>query len=153
MFLDPQDRQTAKLPLDNVLSAAVNNTGYLYNGFDDLASEGQAPSVVPLNRLDAPSQIILLAPKAQGATDFYVDVLLQPIANLLSEFNPVVYDGGAHYLFVDGSVRFLKQSEYSNSFWLSDKSIQLPSLPDVPLFQRHPSFADGSGARPGTGPG
>ena len=153
VFLDPQDRRTAKLPLNTVLSPAVNNTGYLYNGFDDLAPEGQAPSVVSLTRLETPSQIILLAPKAQGVTGFYVDVLLQPIANLLNEFNPVVYDGGAHYLFVDGSVRFLKQSEYSNSFWLSDKSIQLPALPDLPFFRSHPSFANGSGAQPGTGPG
>ena len=153
VFLDPQDQQTAKLPLDTVLSPAINNTGYLYNGFDDLAPDGPAPSVVPLSRLETPSQVILLAPKTQGATDFYVDVLLQPIANLLNVFNPVVYDGGAHYLFVDGSVRFLKQSEYSNNFWLSDKSIHLPALPDLPLFQSHPSFANGSKAQPGTGPG
>ena len=135
VFLDPQDKQTAKLPLGTVLSEAVNNTGYLYNGFDDLAPEGQALSTVPLNRLSNPAQVILLAPKAQGARSFYADVLLQPLTDLLNQLNPVVYDGGAHYLFVDGSVRFLKQAEYSNDLWLSEKSIQLPALPDLPFSQ------------------
>ena len=148
VFLDPQDRQTARLPLDTVLSPEVNNTGYLYNGFDDLAPEGQAPSVIPLSRLALPAQTILLGPKTPGATGFYVDVLLQPLTDLLNEFNPVVYDGGAQYLFVDGSVRFLKQAEYSNSFWLNDKSIQLPTLPDFPVFQGRPRFASGAGKQP-----
>ena len=122
VFLDPQDPQTARLPLDTVLSSEVNNTGYLYNGFNDLGSGGQVLSVVPLNRLPLPTQTILLGPKTQGATGFYVDVLLQPLTDLLNEFSPVVYDGGAQYLFVDGSVRFLRQAEYSHSFWLIDKS-------------------------------
>ena len=141
VFLDPQDRQTARLPLDVVLSSEVNNTGYVCNGFDDLASEGQVPSMIPLSRLPLPAQTILLGPKTQGATGFYVDVLLQPLADLLNEFNPAVYDGGAHYLFVDGSVRFFKQADYSDSFWLSDKSIRLPSLPSAPVFQSLPRFA------------
>ena len=35
----------------------------------------------------------------------------------------------------------LRQAEYSHSFWLSDKSIQLPALPGLPIFQDHPRFA------------
>ena len=129
VFLDPSDKQTAKLLPDAVLSQSVNNTGYIYNGFDDLgANDGQPVSMVPLVRVQTPSQVILLAPKTQGATEFYADLLLAPLADLLSQFNPAVYDGGANYLFADGSVRFLKQSEYSNNFWLVDKSVQLPPL-------------------------
>lgn len=150
VFLDPQDKQTAKLPLGNVLSETVNNTGYLYNGFDDLAvGEDQPPSTVALNRLPTPSQVILLAPKAQGATGFYADLLLQPLTDLLNQFNPVVYDGGAHYLFVDGSVRFLKQSEYSNNLWLNDKSISLPTLPDLPLLPGRTRMAGSHGGLSG----
>ncbi len=134
VFLDPSDKQTAQLLPDAVLSQSVNNTGYIYNGFDDLgANDGQPVSMVPLNRLQTPSQVILLAPKTQGATEFYADLLLAPLSDLLSQFNPSVYDGGANYLFADGSVRFLKQSEYSNNFWLVDKSVPLPPLPIPPF--------------------
>ena len=41
VFLDPSDPQTAKLPLQQVLSTQTNNTGYIYNGFDDLAANNQ----------------------------------------------------------------------------------------------------------------
>ena len=139
VFLDPSDRQTAQLLPAMVLSPTMNNTGYIYNGFDDLGTDNQPVSMVPLNRVQSPSEVILLAPKAQGATQyFYADLLLSPLTNLLSELNPAVYDGGASYLFADGSVRFLKQSDYSNNYWLADKSIQLPSLP--PLFNTHNGF-------------
>ena len=152
VFLDPGDRQTARLPLLSVLSNTINNTGYIYNGFDDLAPLGRPLSAVPLSRLETPSQVILLAPKTQGATEFYADLLLQPLADLLSQFNPAVYDGGAHYLFADGSVRFLKQTEYSNTLWLSDKSIQLPVLPGLPLTDSQQGLADLGGPLPARAP-
>ena len=143
VFLDPSDKQTAQLLPDVVLSTQVNYTGYIYNGFDDLASPGGQPaSVIPLNRLQEPSQVILLAPKTQGATGFYADVLIAPLTDLLSLLNPSAYDGGASYLFADGSVRFLKQSEYSNTYWLVDKSVRLPTL--TPMFNSRGSFAQSS---------
>ena len=131
VFLDPSDKQTASLLPDMVLSPQTNNTGYIYNGFDDLGTDGQPASTVPLSRLQTPSQVILLAPKTQGATEFYADLLLAPLTDLLSQLNPSVYDGGASYLFADGSIRFLKQAEYSNTDWLVDKSVQLPTLPPL----------------------
>ncbi len=151
VFLDPSDKQTAQLLPSMVLSTDVNNTGYIYNGFDDLGSNGQPASMIPLNRLQTPSQVILLAPKTQGATQFYADLLLEPLTDLLNQFNPVVYDGGASYLFADGSVRFLKQSDYSNNYWLADKSIQLPQLP--PFFNSHNRFAQKRPVGPSRLPG
>ena len=132
VFLDATDPATAKLPLAQVISNTVNNTGYIYNGFDDLAANGTPPTVVPLVRVTTPSQVVLLAQKLPSSKAFYVDPLLQPLATLLASLNPQVYDGGAYYLYMDGSVRFAKQSEYSNTFWLVDKSITLPGLP-LPL--------------------
>ena len=139
VFLDPGDKQTAQLLPSLVLSPEVNNTGYIYNGFDDLGIDGQPPSAVLLSRVQNPAEVILLAPKTQGVAGFYVDLLLPSLGDLLTELNPAVYDGGASYLFADGSVRFLEQSDYSNSFWLADKSVQLPPLP--PLFNTHNGFA------------
>ena len=147
VFLDPSDKHTAHLLPDTVLSTAVNNTGYLYNGFDDLGTDGQPASMIPLSRVQHPSEVILLGPKAQGATQFYADVLLAPLTDLLTQFNPAVYDDGASYLFADGSVRFLKQSDYSNNYWLADKSIRLPTLP--PLFNVRNRLARAVPAGPG----
>ena len=140
VFLDATDPTTAKLPLAQVISNTVNNTGYIYNGFDELAANGVPPTVVPLVRVTTPSQVVLLAQKSRSSKTFYVDPLLQPLANLLAALNPQAYDGGAYYLYVDGSVRFAKQSDYSNTFWLVDKTITLPGLP-LPLSVLGPSIA------------
>ena len=142
VFLDPTDPTTAKLPLAQVISNTNNNTGYIYNGFDEFAGNGVPPVVVPLVRVGTPSQVVLLAQKLPSSKMFYVDPLLQPLANLLAALNPQVYDGGAYYLYVDGSVRFTKQSDYSNTLWLVDKTITLPSLPlPLPLSLMVPCIA------------
>ena len=132
VFLDPSDPDTSKLPLAAILSNVTNNTAFVYNGFDDLAVNNRPLSAVPLTTLATPSEIVLLAQKTRGASAFYVSPLFQPIASLLSLINPAAYDGGSHYLFVDGSVRFIKQADYSNSFWLVDKSGALPFPPPLP---------------------
>lgn len=133
VFVDPGDPVTSKLPLASILSNDSNNTAFVYNGFDDLATGNQPPVAISLTTLASPSEVVLLAQKTRGATAFFVSPLFQPIANLLSLLNPSAYDGGSHYLFVDGSVRFIKQSEYSNSIWLVDKSISLPFPPLLPF--------------------
>ena len=133
VFLDPSDPTTSRLPLAAILSNLSNNTGYVYNGFDDLASNDQPPGVVSLTVVATPAETVLLAQKTRGATAFYVSPIFQPIASLFSLLNPAAYDGGSHYLFVDGSVRFVKEADYSNNFWLTDKSLTLPFPPLLPL--------------------
>lgn len=145
VFVDPGDSTTSKLPLSEILSNTTNNTAFVYNGFDDLASNNQPPETISLLTLATPSEVVLLAQKTRGASAFFVSPLFQPIANLLSLLNPAAYDGGSHYLFVDGSVRFIKQTDYSNSFWLVDKNITLPFPPLLPL-------PHGRGQPVGTGP-
>ncbi len=136
VFLDSTDPTTAKLPLAEVISNAVNNTGFVYNGFDELGSDQTPPSTIPLNRLDSPSQVVLLAQKVPATNAFYVDLLLQPLTNLLGLLNTKAYDSGAYYLYVDGSVRFTKATDYTNQLWLVDKTISLPTLPlPLPLME------------------
>ena len=57
-----------------------------------------------------------------------MNLLFDPLGNLFSLLNPTAYDGGSHYLFVDGSVRFIKQADYSNNLWLVNKTVPLPPL-------------------------
>lgn len=128
VFLDPSDPVAAKLPMSEVISNTLNNTGFVYNGFNDLSADNQPVQSIPLNRLDTPSDVVLLAQKTPGATAFYVNLLFIPLGNLFSLLNPQAYDGGSHYLFVDGSVRFIKQTDYSNTLWLVNKSLPLPPL-------------------------
>jgi prepilin-type N-terminal cleavage/methylation domain-containing protein/prepilin-type processing-associated H-X9-DG protein len=132
VFLDPTDPSAAKLPLATVVSNAANNTGYIYNGFDDLAANGVPLVSVPMARIATPSQVVLLAQKLPSAKSFFVDPLLQPLGNLLAVLNPQAFDGGAYYLYADGSVRFVTEAGYSNSAWLVDKTITLPGLPPLP---------------------
>ena len=140
VFLDNADPAAAKLPVSEVISNQSNNTGYVYNGFDEMAADGVPPATVPLVRVATPSQVVLLAQKSSSSKAFYVDPLLQPLADLLGILNPQAYDGGAYYLYVDGSVRFTKQTEYTNTCWLVDKTITLPTLP-LPLLLSNPLIA------------
>lgn len=133
-FIDPKDAAARKLTITDILSDARNNTGYIYNGFDEFAINGRPPSQIALNRLADQPNVVLLAQKKSGATAFFVSPLFQPVANLLDLLNPGAYEGGAHYLFVDGSVRYVKWDDYSNTFWLVNKagSLPLPPLPPLP---------------------
>ncbi len=144
VFVDPGDPITSKLPLATILSNDANNTAYVYNGFDDLAADNRPPEAISLNNLAAPAEIVLLAQKTRGATAFYVSPLFAPIASLLSLLNPAAYDGGSHYLFVDGSVRFIMRNQYNNSFWLADKANSLPFPPWLPLPSGSPNVGGSS---------
>ncbi len=126
VFVDPTDPAMAKMPLSTVLSNTKNNTGFVYNGFDDLGGDDQPAATVLLTRLDTPAETVMLAQKTLGAAAFYVDVLLNPLGNIFSLLNPTAYDGGSHYLFVDGSVRFIKQTDYKSNLWLVNKTLTLP---------------------------
>ena len=128
VFVDPLDPAAAKLPVALVLSNVANNTGFIYNGFDDIGDASQPLPAVALTQMDTPAEVVLLAQKTQGASSFFVDLLSNPLGSLFSLLNPQAYDGGSHYLFVDGSVRFIKQTDYSNNLWLVNKGLPLPPL-------------------------
>ena len=139
VFVDSGDPTTSKLPLSAILSNSTNNTAFIYNGFDDMAANNQPPEAIPLTNLAAPSEIVLLAQKTRGASAFFVSPIFQPVGDLLSLLNVSAFDGGSHYLFVDGSVRFISQSDYSNSFWLVDKTLTLPFPPLLPPVHGRPA--------------
>ena len=146
VFLDPADSVTARLPLSDILSNVTNNTGYIYNGFDEFAVDDQPPPVIHLNRLSDQIDVVLLAQKARGAAAFCLSPIFQPVTNLLTLLNPGAYDGGSHYLFLDGSVRYVRWEDYSNNFWLVDKgnNLPLPPLPPLPPFHNNQPFYPGT---------
>ncbi len=128
VFLDAADTVTTALPLPQVVSNEVNNTAFIYNAFDDLGVDGQPPEAVALSRVEQPASVALLGLKVKGATSFYVDVLLTPLASLPTLLNTTAFNGGSQYLFVDGSIRFLSQAQYSNALWLANKTVALPGV-------------------------
>jgi prepilin-type N-terminal cleavage/methylation domain-containing protein len=136
VFLDTSDSTTNTLPLTQIVSNQTNNTAFVYNGFDDLSVDDQPPQMVALSRLSNPAQVSLLGLKQPGSTSFSVDLIFQPLSLLSNLLNTSAFSGGSLYLFADGSVRFLSQSQYTNSIWLVNKAFPLPNLnlpPPIPL--------------------
>lgn len=129
VFIDPTDRAALSLPLNQVLSNSQNNTGYIYNGFDEMGDGKTPPQTVLLTALDHPVDTILMSQKAIGTPDFCVNLLTESLSAIARLLNPAAFDGGANYLFVDGSVRYLKKSEYSDKMWLVSPLKSLPGLP------------------------
>ena len=125
------------MPLATVISNVTNNTAFIYNGFDELGADNQPPTVVRLGTMDHPAETVLLSQKVPQASSFFVDILFHPIDDLLQLLNPTAFNGGSHYLFADGSVRFVAVTDYSNSLWLIDKTITLPIL-NFPLLKLPP---------------
>lgn len=128
VFLDPTDHAAAQLAPADIVSNDKNNTGYIYNGFDDLSQNGQPLSEIPVMMIDQPVNTILISQKAPTAKNFYLDLLSGPLSLLTSLLKPAAFNGGSHYLYVDGSVRYLKQQDYSNQLWLVNKGLSLPPL-------------------------
>lgn len=135
VFLDPGNPATSRLASAEILSNRINNTGFIYNGFDELSAGAQPPMSVPLNLLPSQTETVLLAQKKPGAKPFCLDPVFHAVGSLLDYLDPGAYDGGAHYLFVDGSVRYVKWTDYSNNFWLVDKQSKSPLPPLPPMTQ------------------
>lgn len=129
VFLDPADPAAARLPLAEALSNTQNRTGYVCNGFDELGDGANPPAAVSLVKIEHPVNTVLMSQKSIGSSDFCVNVLFKPLAALNALLNPKAFEGGSYYLYVDGSVRYLKQTEYSDQMWQLNPPVTLPSLP------------------------
>jgi prepilin-type N-terminal cleavage/methylation domain-containing protein/prepilin-type processing-associated H-X9-DG protein len=127
VYADPADPTNFLLQKKDPLANNPNNTSYMMNGFNDMGAYDDDTVTVRVNNVDAPSQTILLCP-AKGHANFYMDF---QEGNQTDVIDKVLYDGGSNYLFVDGSVQFIKKKDYDrggygDNLWLVHKDSQIP---------------------------
>ena len=122
VYADPSDPTNFILKKKDPLSNFPNNTSYMMNGFDDMNAFNDESVSVRLPSIDKPSQTILLAP-AIGHGNFYMDFAEGNQNDVLKK---EAFNGGANYLFADGSVQFIKKTDYDDRLWLVNKDSQVP---------------------------
>ena len=110
------------------LSNSTNNTSYIMNGYNDLGMLGQANMDVRINRIETPSNTLLLGTPKSGSIHFFMDFLEPPHGNNKDILNLHAYEDGSNYVFADGSARFIKEKDYNDTLWLVDKSYVIPTL-------------------------
>ncbi len=115
------------------LSNDANNTSFIYNGFDDLGSFDDPATVIRMVNFDSAGATILLGIPNSGDTNFYMDFRE---GNQNDVLDLDAFGDGAHYLFADGSARYITEAEYiaedadrrrvGDALWLADKSYKIP---------------------------
>ena len=110
------------------LSNTTNNTSYIMNGYNDLGMLGRANMDVRINRIETPSNTLLLGTPKSGSIHFFMDFLEPPHGNNKDILNLHAYEDGSNYVFADGSARFIKETNYRDTLWLVDKSYVIPTL-------------------------
>lgn len=122
-YVDPGDPVAVKIPSTDLLSNGANHSSFFFNGFNDLGFYNNPGQSVRMANLNDTSNLILLAQKISGSTQFYMDFVE---GNQKDQLNETAYFGGSNYVFADGSVRFLLKSNYDDTMWLVNKSYAIP---------------------------
>ncbi len=117
-YADPGDPQNFLVTKKDPLSNSANNTSYIMNGFNDVGAFSDETVSVKLSSVDNPSNTILLANQS-NTSNFYMDFAEGNQSN--GVLRKKIFNGGANYLFADGSVRFLKAEDLSDELWYVHK--------------------------------
>jgi prepilin-type N-terminal cleavage/methylation domain-containing protein/prepilin-type processing-associated H-X9-DG protein len=143
---DTQNWILRGLTQTDAMSNSQNNTSFIMNGYNDLGSFQNSNVTIRLNAFPETSDIILLGMLKIGVHDqFYMDFEEGPNGNENDVLNTNGVNGGANYLFADGSAKFISQKDYNapapnaspgstslqsygNSLWLVDKTYVIPSV-------------------------
>jgi len=123
IYVDPGDPVASAIPVSQLLSNSVNNSSFIFNGFNDLGAEQNPNLTVNLFDVPATSSLILLGQQIPGGNNFYMDVNDGDQNNVLQK---QAYFGGSNYVFADGSLRFLTLANYSDSMWLVNQGYVIP---------------------------
>lgn len=123
VYIDPGDPVATQIPASQLISNTVNNSSFIFNGFNDLGAEANPNLTVSIYNIPATSQLILLGQQDPGGDNFYLDVNNGDQNDVL---NKQAYFGGSNYGFADGSLHYLKVSQYSDSMWLVNQNYVIP---------------------------
>jgi len=123
IYVDPGDPVATKIPSTQLISNTINNSSFIFNGFNDLGALDDPNVSVNLTSIPSSSSLILLGQQIPGGNNFYLDVNQGDQNNVLKK---QAYFGGSNYLFADGSLRYLKSTAYSDSMWLVNQSYVIP---------------------------
>ncbi len=127
VYVDPGDPAATRVPPDQIVSNASNNSSFFFNGFNDLGSYTNPNITVGMANLFASgTPVLILGQQVSGSGQFYMDFVEGNEADIL---NKTSYFGGSNYGFADGSVQYLKPAQYSDTMWLVDKSYSIPTVP------------------------
>ncbi len=124
LYVDPGDPVARRIPQSQLTVNSPNNSSFIFNGFNDQGALGNPNLTVNLLTVPASSQLILLGQQVPGGSNFYLDVNENDQNNVL---NKQAYFGGSNYVFADGSLRYMKASDYSDSMWLVNQSYVIPT--------------------------
>jgi prepilin-type N-terminal cleavage/methylation domain-containing protein/prepilin-type processing-associated H-X9-DG protein len=127
-YADPGDPVAMQVPVQELVSNTSNNSSFFFNGFNDLGFYTNSHATVRLANLTTGSNLILLGQKIHGSTQYYMDFVEPPSGNENDILNQTAYFGGSNYVFADGSVRFMLQSQYSDSMWLVNQNYSIPKF-------------------------
>ena len=123
VYVDPGDPVATKVAPQNLVSNTANGSSFFFNGFNDLGFYTNPTMTVHLVNLTRSSNLLLLGQKIYGSTQYYMDFVE---GNENDQLNKSAYFGGSNYTFADGSVRYMKTTEYADSMWLVNQNYQIP---------------------------
>jgi len=123
VLADPGDPDNFIIKKTNPRSNSRNNTSYIMNGYNDIGAFGDEKVAVKANSIDKPSDTILLANQSNSG-NFYMDTAEGNQNSGVLRKN--VFDGGANYLFADGSVHFIKAKDLTDELWYVHKDTGQP---------------------------
>ncbi len=123
IYVDPGDPVAMKIPISQLVSNTVNNSSFIFNGFNDLGTINNPNYQVSLFNVPASSNLILLGQQDPGGDNFYMDVNNGDQNDVL---NKQAYFGGSNYVFADGSLRYVTLANYSDNMWLVNSKYVIP---------------------------
>jgi prepilin-type N-terminal cleavage/methylation domain-containing protein/prepilin-type processing-associated H-X9-DG protein len=122
-YVDPGDPIANAVSPADLVSNSGNNSSFFFNGFNDLGAYSNPSQTVRLVNLANASNLLLLGQKIYGSTQYYMDFVE---GNENDVLNKTAYFGGSNYTFADGSARYMKEADYSDTMWLVNQNYQIP---------------------------